>query len=142
MFVEDKTIRRFEKRMFRGEEIPEPYQYKINEIDEFYKVEEKTFVDGGHGVTADSIKYFKTLRGRLGEIVQINIDKNREYGLEINCSSGIVLLSGVTCGYGGTGPNGTLKLLEMIGLDSEDYRQKVFSNNHVVIDLRSKRVYY
>ena len=142
MFAKDKTVRRFEKHTFRGEEIPAPYQYKINEIDEFYKGEPKTFTDGGHGVTEESIKYFKKLRGKLGEIVQINIDSNREYDMEINCSAGLVLLSGVTCGYGGTGPNGTLKLLEMIGLDSEDYRQKVFANNHVMIDLRDKREYY
>ena len=131
-----------EVRTFRGEEIPAPHQYKINEIDEFYKGEPKTFTDGGHGVTEESIKYFKTLRGKLGEIIQINLDSDREYVMEINCSVGIVLLSGCNCGYGGTGPHGTLKILEMIGLDSEDYRQKIFSHDHVKIDLRDKSVYY
>ena len=127
---------------FRGEEIEAPYQYTMDEINDFYKGEPETFADGGHGVTEESIKFFKTLRGKLGEIIQINIDSDREYDMEINCSAGIVLLSGVTCGYGGTGPHGTLKILEMIGVESDDYRQKIFSKDHVKIDLRDKKVYY
>ena len=130
------------KRLFRGEEIEAPHQYTMDEINDFYKGDPKQFVDKGYGVTEESIKYFKKLRGKLGQINQINLDSNREFDMEIQCSAGTVLLSGVTCGYGGTGPHGTLKILEMIGLDSEDYRQRIFANKHVMIDLRSKRVYY
>ena len=127
---------------YRGEEIEAPHQYTIDEINNFYKGDPKQFVDKGYGVTEESIKFFKSLRGKIGQINQINIDSNREFDMELQCSAGTVLLSGVTCGYGGTGPHGTLKILEMLGLDSEEYRQKVFANKHVVIDLRDKRVYY
>ncbi|SVA61800.1 uncharacterized protein METZ01_LOCUS114654 [marine metagenome] len=124
----------------------EAYRYTISEIEDFYKDGPKQFIDKGHGITEESIKFFKRKRGKLGQILQINIDQHREFDMEIRCTAGTVLLSGVTCGYGGTGPHGTLRILELIGLDSEEYKQKVFTNKHVNIDLRERgtagRVYY
>jgi len=128
--------------MFHGEDIEPPHKYKIGEIDNFYKGDPQQFVDKGYGITEESIKYFRTLRGKLGQVHQINIDDGREFDFELQCSAGTVLLSGVGCNYGGTGPHGTLKIIALLGLDPENYRHRVFGSSHVKIDLRGKMVYY
>jgi len=92
--------------------------------------------DKGYGVTEESIKFFKKLKGKLGRVLDISIDQHREFSMEIKGSNFLVLLSGVNCGYGGTGPHGSLEIFEMIGVKvAPEY---VFENAHVYVDCRNK----
>ena len=98
--------------------------------------------DEGAGVTQMSVEYFTKLKGKLGRIYDIRVDSDREFSTEIFCDAGYVLLSGTNCGYGGTGPHGTVELLTMMGFKSEMFERKIFENQSVRIDCRSKFIYW
>jgi hypothetical protein len=117
-------------------------EYNLDQLDEFFKRDPKIFTDNGFGITEESIKYFKSLEGKLGQIFQINLDQHRNFAVEIQCSAGTVLLSGLSCGYGGTGPNGMLDVMTMIGLKSEEYKEKIFQRDQSYLDVRNKMVFY
>ena len=80
----------------------------------------KVYHDDGDGVTEVSLDYFKTLKGKLGVIDSISIDADRLFTMEIRSHTVrdyeviITLLSGVSCGYRGTGPTGSQQIIEML----------------------------
>lgn len=80
----------------------------------------KVYHDDGDGVTEVSLDYFKTLKGKLGVIDSISIDADRLFTMEIRSHTVrdyeviITLLSGVSCGYRGTGPRGSQRIIEML----------------------------
>ena len=83
----------------------------------------KVYHDEGHGVTDTSVEYFKKLKGHLGRIEAIYLDADRTYSMQIESWQGkyqtgiepiTTLLSGVNSGYGGTGPTGTIKIIDLI----------------------------
>ena len=80
----------------------------------------KVYHDDGDGVTEVSLDYFKTLKGKLGVIDSISIDADRLFTMEIRSHTVrdyeviITLLSGVSCGYRGTGPTGSQRIIEML----------------------------
>ena len=77
----------------------------------------RVWQDGGHGVTSKSLRYFDSLKGKLGRIRDVHIDKRRTMSMEIKCDHGVVLLSGCNCGYGGEGPHGSIEILKRMGVD-------------------------
>ena len=93
----------------------------------------RVWQDGGHGITNKSLRYFDSLKGKLGAIHKIHIDGDRQMSMEIEAINGVVLLSGVNCGYGGEGPHGTLTILEKLGIDTDILKAKVLNNNPVNI---------
>ena len=93
----------------------------------------RVWQDGGHGITNKSLRYFDSLKGKLGAIHKIHIDGDRQMSMEIEAINGVVLLSGVNCGYGGEGPHGTLTLLKKLGVDNDELKAKVLNNNPVNI---------
>ena len=101
--------------------------------------EYQVYSDKGYGVTSESIEYLETLKGKLGSIRQINIDQNREMSMEIVCEGGLVLLSGCNCGYGGTGPHGSVKVLELLGFNNpKRYEEQIFGEESVRIEVREE----
>ena len=98
--------------------------------------------DEGAGVTQMSVEYFTKLKGKLGRITDIRVDSDREFSTEIYCDAGFVLLSGTNCGYGGTGPHGTVELLKMMGFKPEMFERQVFENKSVRINCRDKLIFW
>jgi len=89
--------------------------------------------DGGHGVTEESLKFWHANKSKLGLILgleatfePLGVDQDDSGVLEYNCRiygyNGEILLSGCNCGYGGTGPNGTAKILAELGVPIESAR--------------------
>jgi len=88
----------------------------------------KLRADNGHGVTRQSLDYWKDVAPVVKEdsvrrIVVSNRDLGPEdgvtrpgYTMKIEANGYKVLLSGCNCGYGGEGPHGSLKVLEDIGV--------------------------
>jgi hypothetical protein len=90
--------------------------------------------DNGHGVTEQSMKFWHENKNRIGRIETLNAsleplaleysnDGILEYNVEIIGTHGKIFLSGCNCGYGGTGPNGTAKILAELGLPIEVARE-------------------
>ena len=77
----------------------------------------RVWQDGGHGITSKSLRYFDSLKGKLGRIDDVHIDKRRTMSMEITCERGVVLLSGCNCGYGGEGPHGSIEILKKMGVE-------------------------
>ena len=98
------------------------------------------FTDDGGGMTQRSLEYFDTLKGKLGRIIEIHIDSDRNFCWEIFCDAGWVLLSGVNSGYGGEGPHGSLKILDLLGFKKpdEEILKKIFTDKHIRIDCRGR----
>jgi hypothetical protein len=115
-------------------DISEDY-FKRNDV-EGYRV----LHDEADGVTEESLAFFEKHKGDVGEVLDIFINQDRTFAMEINAPHTTMLLSGVNCGYGGTGPRGTLKLLEMLGLKvAEDY---ITGNDRCHIDCRGKGIFW
>jgi len=87
--------------------------------------------DGGHGVTDKSLEYWRLNRQRIGDVTSVLVtaepllveqastgNYDVEYNLKIEGTEGTIFLSGCNCGYGGTGPNGTAKILCELGIPS------------------------
>lgn len=84
--------------------------------------------DNGHGVTRESLDFWRANRDRIGPILSVEVqddlyvepDPEKGYPVEYPCAvygvGGMIRLSGCTCGYGGEGPHGTAKILEDIGV--------------------------
>ncbi|MBU1180407.1 hypothetical protein KJ885_05695 [Patescibacteria group bacterium] len=74
------------------------------------------YKDDGSGTTERSLKYWKNQRYRLGQVVEIemrNYNTSRPHSLRIKDNNGNeIWLSGCVSGFGGTGPHGTLKILQ------------------------------
>ena len=79
----------------------------------------------------------------LTEIIEININSERNFCWEIFCDAGWVLLSGVNSGYGGEGPHGSSKILIELGFTPSNEDDKVildsiFSKENIKIDCRKR----
>lgn len=87
--------------------------------------------DKGHGITEQSLDFWHANKHRIGKIEHIVVtaepllveqrtEKGISYPAEYNFiakgTEGSLYLSGCNCGYGGTGPNGTAKILADLGL--------------------------
>tara|TARA_Y100001951_G_scaffold85962_1_gene76132 strand:- start:215 stop:562 length:348 start_codon:yes stop_codon:yes gene_type:complete len=109
---------------------------KIKEVE----IGDHIFTDDGGGMTQRSLEYFDTLKGKLGRIIEIHIDSDRNFCWEIFCDAGWVLLSGVNSGYGGEGPHGSLKILDLLGFkkSDEEILKKIFTDKHIRIDCRGR----
>jgi hypothetical protein len=94
--------------------------------------------DSGHGATEESLKFWTENKNSIGKLMHVQVsaegvlieDKTDgdgitypvEYNLMVTGTKGIILLSGCNCGYGGTGPNGTAKILAELGVPIESAR--------------------
>jgi hypothetical protein len=118
--------------------------YTLDQLEDFHKGDPKVYHDGGAGATQHSIEYFKKLKGKLGRIVEIRVSTDRDFTMEIFSDAGWVLLSGCNCGYGGTGPHGTIEILRLLGFQNggSDYEREVFTERNVKIDCRDYHVYW
>jgi len=88
--------------------------------------------DNGYGITETSIQFFNKHRKLIGKVIRVSINKERVFAMEISGSNGVILLSGCTCGYGGTGPHGSIRILKSINPNfSREDEAKVLCLNHV-----------
>ena len=98
----------------------------------------RIYRDSGHGITEHSLKFWNENKGKIGEIVRVEVgfeplremQDSEGIPLEWNFGAfgkkGAIFLSGCNCGYGGTGPNGTAKILAELGLPLEKARQAMW----------------
>jgi len=93
--------------------------------------------DDGGGITARSLEYFHRHIHRLGRVLEVNLNRDALFGMEIRGTEGIMLLSGCSCGYNGEGPRGSIEVLRALGVD--DAESRVFSARHIRFDLRDGR---
>ena len=89
------------------------------------------YEDKGYGITEKSLKLWHQHKGDIGKIWLVRARSETPempdgYTLIIYGSKGEIKLSGCNCGYGGTGPNGTRKILEELGMNSEDAYAHMF----------------
>lgn len=93
--------------------------------------------DDGGGITSKSLKFWNENKNNIGfvfgleaSVGALHTEKRTENGVtyfvEYNCKiygyKGDILLSGCNCGYGGTGPNGTAKILAELGVPIDKAR--------------------
>jgi hypothetical protein len=106
--------------------------------------------DGGHGITEESLRFWHLNKDKLGLIIlleasfePLGIDMDDlgvlEYNVVIHGYNGDMFLSGCNCGYGGTGPNGTAKILAELGVPIETARQAMW-HKKVEFDVLSSRL--
>jgi len=76
----------------------------------------KVLSDEGGGITEESLEYFSKHFIDIGRVFRITCSSDdRIYNTELEGEKGIMLLSGFSCGYSGTGPRGLYKLLILLG---------------------------
>lgn len=87
--------------------------------------------DNGHGVTRESLEFWRANRSEIGSVLSVECKKDGLRGdlspsgvpLEYDCiiygCDGEVWLSGCTCGYGGEGPHGTARVLMDLGVPED-----------------------
>ena len=82
-----------------------------------------------------SLKFFEKHRHELGKVssVYVNGDDNEQFGMQIRGKKGIMLLSGVNCGYIGQGPSGSIKILRMLGFNGDTIKEQIETKNHLII---------
>jgi hypothetical protein len=103
--------------------------------------------DGGGGVTDWSLKFWRLHRDAIGRVSHVEVSEEPllteqstegyplDYNMMIVGKEGTILLSGCNCGYGGTGPNGTRKILEELGVPEQEARRLMYRKQiHVIID--------
>jgi hypothetical protein len=89
--------------------------------------------DEGHGITEKSLQFWHENKNKIGKIQHLFASFEPlgeamdelgvlEWNCEIRGTQGSIFLSGCNCGYGGTGPNGTAKILAELGMDLETAR--------------------
>ena len=93
----------------------------------------RVWQDGGHGITNKSLRYFDSLKGKLGQIQMIHIDEARHMSMEIVSMNGVALFSGLGCGYGGVGPTGTLAMFKLLGINNDVTKSLVINDRSVSI---------
>ena len=101
------------------------------------------FTDDGGGMTQRSLEYFDTLKGKLGRIIEININSKRNFCWEIFCDAGWIMLSGINSGYGGQGPNGSETILKLLGFKSTEPEDaailaSIFKKENIRINCRRR----
>jgi len=101
----------------------------------------KIYHDGGDGITQASLEYWKEIKDPKWRIHQVTCSKDSGiFNTEIDCFDDdynliVVMLSGLSCGYGGTGPHGLETLLKDIGAPPE-VSSKAFYNDVVIYNPR------
>jgi hypothetical protein len=102
------------------------------------------YQDEGYGITDISMKVWNQHKGDIGRILSVHgqpeTPDEPNYTLIITGSKGEIKLSGCNCGYGGTGPNGTRKILEELGVDLDKARQLMYSKEFIY-NLAEKETY-
>lgn len=99
----------------------------------------KLYKDGGAGVTELSMKFWHTNKNKIGNISGCSVieqgleEDGAEYNMAIHGNKGKIYLSGCNCGYGGTGPNGTAKILEELGVSTEIARKAMYHKSIILI---------
>ena len=125
----------------------------------------KVFHDDGRGSTDESVEFFEKLLPELRERgfspIELSLDFGRLYIFELlgalrrdpatpgklDTDVCVVLLSGVNCGYGGEGPDGTVRILALLnGIDihhgeyltkvDKDLQEAIRSERHLRIDFK------
>src|SRR3989454_9895693 len=125
----------------------------------------KVFHDDGRGSTDESVEFFEKLLPELRECgftpIELSLDFGRLYSFEllgvlrrdpatpgtVDIEDCVVLLTGVNCGYGGTGPDGTVRILALLnGVDihhgeyltkvDKDLQEAIRSERHLRIDFK------
>ncbi|MHA1863160.1 MAG: hypothetical protein ACTSWA_05270 [Candidatus Thorarchaeota archaeon] len=94
--------------------------------------------DGGHGITHDSLEYWnermKPMLQNIGwrphQVTTVNtgLFSTELFGFDKYHNMIVILFSGFSCGYGGTGPHGLVKLLMDLGIPRDEAEKKVFVN--------------
>lgn len=87
-----------------------------------------TYIEPASGVTQRSLDYWRKIRHKLGNVTLVICYKGERYPPSHNTivwddKGNTVLLSGFSCGYGGTGPHGLQKLLESEGFNVDFQRE-------------------
>lgn len=110
--------------------------------------------DSGHGITQESLDFWNKNKNYLGDIVLVRVseegithenktENDISFPIEYNCliqgKLGVMLLSGCNCGYGGTGPNGTAKILAELGVPVELATQAML-HKEIAYHLPEKKV--
>ena len=76
------------------------------------------------GVTWDSMKVFDSVKKRFRKFVYVEVDKfdgsDTNYLMLKDEDDNELHLAGCNAGYGGIGPNGTLKLLNTLGFNLDE----------------------
>jgi len=76
----------------------------------------KILHDEGGGVTELSKEFFYKYHPRIGRIYRIICSQDeRTFNTEISGDEGVMLLSGFSVGYPGTGPRGLEEILKALG---------------------------
>lgn len=86
----------------------------------------KVYVDKEIGKTDASLRYLSRILGRHPRlnVISVVIDNFRTFSFEVYAVDPeadehiFILLSGLNCGYYGTGPHGSLRALQMLGIDT------------------------
>jgi hypothetical protein len=84
--------------------------------------------DDGHGISADSLAFYRDNRHRLGPITAVSVtfpglDRTSAYPLTLRDNAGNQMrLSGATAGYPGEGPRTAMQILVEAGFDAEHAR--------------------
>lgn len=97
--------------------------------------------DGGHKITQKSLEFFRGNIGKIGEVLRVCIDADREFNMEIVGKKGVMLLSGVPCGYWGEGPHGAVQILSTLEwpkFTREQWEEIVSKAGRIRIDIANK----
>jgi len=97
------------------------------------------FVEPQWGATSESLSYLRKVLSRLKtfEAIRVTITGHGAYTFEVyglirgeySARPVIILLGGCNCGYGGTGPHGSVEALRLLGIPCDDVvEQKIFSS--------------
>jgi len=93
--------------------------------------------DEGHGITRTSLAFWDQNKHQVGRIMRVVVADviervtspagyASEYSMIIYGSTGMIILSGCNCGYGGEGPNGTAKILVELGMSVDEARRMMY----------------
>lgn len=110
--------------------------------------------DNGYGVTVKSLEFWDDNKLRIGKIKTLEASKalifscfehtlngflvSKEYTVKIVGEKGVIYLSGCNSGYGGEGPNGTRKILEDLGVNSDIARIAMVKKHFIYYDDEEK----
>jgi len=87
----------------------------------------KILWDKDHGVTQKSLEFFREHKDELGVVICVACGefKGPEWGWRtvITGTKATMILSGLSCGYGGEGPHGLYELLQDLGLEGRPFGQ-------------------
>lgn len=72
--------------------------------------------DSGGGITELSIEFFSKHFHEIGKVFRVTSSfDGRIFNTELEGDRGVMLLSGLSCGYTGTAPKGLHEILQLLG---------------------------